>query len=934
MQGRQLKFVDAIKVQRYRSLQSTRCFLNCLSQVHLNNHSFLSATSILVTGPVVTGPVTTGFSSSRPSSSLSTLILFALAIFAGLVSGEVSLGSEIDDARKFFRTGDYQSCEKLARTQVERGVWNEFWPRTLIETLLMIGKYDEAVTVFEKATERFRDNIRLRLIGVQCYRYTNADSKADQQLEFIDSILVKTQLRFISTKDLVPLGEFFLQRGEDPKEVLRICFDQAIKNEPKSVDAYLATARMALSKSDSKVASQALSKAAQLDESDPEIFYLLSKAWQNSDPEKATDYLKQSLDINENYIPSLLLLAESKMSNEDYSSAEQVLNQIEMVNPKLPKLWALRAAIAHLQGRYEEEGSFRRKGLEPWSLNPEVDYTIGTQLSNHYRFAESVAYQRRALVMDEKFIPAASQLSQDILRLGNTDEGWKLVDEARTKDPYNVTVFNLKQLQSQLEKFTIIEVPGFVIRMDPREEKIYGKDVVNILSEARAVLTKKYEVELEEPIFVEIFPKQKEFAIRTLGLPGGQGLLGVCFGRLITANSPAALSVDYNWKAVLWHEYCHVVTLQKTKNKMPRWLSEGISVHEERLKNKTWGQSMDPVFREMILGDDFVPISQLSGAFLRPSSPMQLQFAYFESSLAVDFWVETYGMPSLLRLLEDLAVGMPTEEALKRAAGTLELLDNDFREYALSKAQAYAPKVDFTRPKQPQTLLDNTEPVSSNSESYWNLREKCALLIRGKKFDEALVEAEKLKSIFPEDASADGVYALLATIYRSQGELALEREACITLVERTSDARDTLSRLIELDEKREDWESLDRWCEQLHEIQPLSADLQSMRAKVAERRNKPQTALDALVACLELNPTDRSDVHFRLATAFNSLGDKAKSKRHVLMALEESPRYVEALELFAALCENETQNSETTSNETEKSEDGSSKAKPTEEQSK
>ena len=33
---------------------------------------------------------------------------------------------------------------------------------------------------------------------------------------------------------------------------------------------------------------------------------------------------------------------------------------------------------------------------------------------------------------------------------------------------------------------------------------------------------------------------------------------------------------------VLWHEFAHVITLTATKNRMPRWLSEGISVYEER----------------------------------------------------------------------------------------------------------------------------------------------------------------------------------------------------------------------------------------------------------------------------------------------------------------------------------------------------------------
>ena len=817
-----------------------------------------------------------------------------------------SIASEIDEARNFFRTGDYAACEAIARTQVNRGIWNDIWPRMLIETLLTVGKYQEATTVFEKATERYRDNIRLRLLGARCYRMTDSPEKATAQLDAIESFLSKTQMRFIGAKDLVPLGEFFLMRGEDPKEVLKICYDQAIKVDSKSVEAYLATARMALDKNDSKVASQALAKAVILDDSDPEVFSLLSSAWSNSDPEKATEYLKRSLELNEHYIPSLILLAESKMASEEYEEAMQVLQQVEQVNTVLPKLWALRSVIAHLQGRFSDEDAFRKKALEPWSLNPEVDFTIGKQLANHYRFHESVQHQQLALLMDKDYIPAASQLSQDLLRIGSSEEGWKLVDEIREKDPYDVTIFNLKQLQKKLESYTVIESPGFIIRMDRKEAIVYGKDVVAILSEAREKLAKKYEMKLEEPVFVEIFAKQKEFAIRTLGLPGGEGLLGVCFGRLITANSPAGLSVEYNWRAVLWHEYCHVVTLQKTKNKMPRWLSEGISVYEERQRNPTWGQAMDPLYRDMILGKDFVPISQLSRVFLRPKTPQQLQFAYFESSLAIEFWIEKYGMPALLKLLDDLAIGMSPDEALKRAAGTMDLLDSDFREFAIAKATAFAPNVDFTRPTL-GSVLKEAPPVPDASlaliplQSYWTLRSKCEDLIRSKRWDDALVKANQLKSLFPEDASEDGVYGLLAHIYRESGDNDLEREACVTIVDRTSNSKRTLLRLVELDKQRNDWHAVEAWYGRLHEIQPVDYELQNERARVAEHLNNPKSASEALLACLELEPPDSSNLHFRLATALHEQGEMDKAKRHVLMALEESPRYVEALRLFVEL---------------------------------
>src|SRR5437868_9910103 len=141
-------------------------------------------------------------------------------------------------------------------------------------------------------------------------------------------------------------------------------------------------------------------------------------------------------------------------------------------------------------------------------------------------------------------------------------------------------------------------------------------------------------------------------------MTGNSGYLGVCFGPVITANSPASQAPrPANWQSVLWHEFCHVVTLHLTRNKMPRWLSEGISVYEERQANPTWGQTMTPKFREMILGDDFSPISELSSAFLTSKDDAHLQFAYFESSLVVEFLMQRFGLETVKKILADLGSG-------------------------------------------------------------------------------------------------------------------------------------------------------------------------------------------------------------------------------------------------------------------------------------
>jgi tetratricopeptide (TPR) repeat protein len=834
---------------------------------------------------------------------------------------EVKRPITVDQARKLFKSGDYSQCIEIAKEQVQQNVWNEQWPYLLIECYLMTGQYVPAQAAYEEALKRFGESLRIRMLGVQVYRMNDLPAKAATQLQVIAMLTERSSIRYSGLSDLVPLGEYLLSTGRDPKQILKLCFDPATKQTSTALDAHLATTRMALDKNDAKVASQSLSKALKIDENDPEVYYLLARTWRTTDGEKANGYLQQCLKLNAKHVAALLMVVEDKMDEEQYSVAETILKEVEGINSHLPKLWALRAAIAHLEGRYTQEGEYREKALVPWRLNPEVDFTIGKHLAMHYRFAESAEYQRRSLRMDSNYLPAKTQLAQDLLRLGQTEEGWSLVEQVRAADPYDVTIFNLKQLEKELDQFAILEAPGLVIRMDARESRIYGEDVVQLLSDARKTLTEKYQVQLEEPIYVEIFPKQKDFAIRTFGLPGGQGFLGVCFGRLITANSPAALQVASNWKSVLWHEYCHVVTLQKTKNKMPRWLSEGISVYEERLKNPTWGQSIDPTYREMILGADFFPLSKLSSAFLHPKTPMHLQFAYFEASLAVEFFIQKYGLPAMIRLLNDLATGMPASDALRRAPGSLEALDQEFEEFAKARANGMAPNADWSIPPKPTDIADpNSEDPSGgfglgagegprvasewyekNPKAYRSIERVLHQSVARKEWEKALPLARELLRQWPDDGRANGSLAMLAMIHKQLNQTEEERDVLVRLVNLSSDSFDGLERLCEIDEAAGRSDDLAEWTDRLHAIQPIRFDLQQRRALASEKREQYAVSVSAWRACLDLDPLDVAWIHFRIASAYEKLEDRNLAKRYVLMALEESPRFTEALQLLVRL---------------------------------
>ena len=174
--------------------------------------------------------------------------------------------------------------------------------------------------------------------------------------------------------------------------------------------------------------------------------------------------------------------------------------------------------LAHLLGDEAAEKKWREAALEPWSTNPQVDHLIGQKLSQKYRFAEGVEHQRQSLAFDPNYLPAKFQLSQDLLRLGDEAEGWRLANEVYEGDGYNVAAHNLVVLQESVEKFATLEADGFVLRMDSREAEIYGRRALALLGRARGSLCDKYEVQFDGPIVVEIFPEKQDFAVRTFGI--------------------------------------------------------------------------------------------------------------------------------------------------------------------------------------------------------------------------------------------------------------------------------------------------------------------------------------------------------------------------------------------------------------------------------
>ncbi|MCY2963225.1 MAG: hypothetical protein NT069_06155 [Planctomycetota bacterium] len=828
--------------------------------------------------------------------------MILVVVLGGILGGPgILAAADLRPLEKLFKEGHYSECAEQAAAAIANKEPSERCRILQIRAELELGRYAEAAKSLAAAQQVFPQSIELRWLGRDVWRFNNQPDLVGQLEDEMVLLLRQAAWRYSDPSSRIVLGKLLLTQGLEPKRILEGTYNVVKKQQPEFAGAWLAAAELALDKTDYALAAENFDRATKLDATAPDAFYGLARAFAPSDSAQADEALKQALELNPNHVLSLLMLAESEIDSEHYVEAEKLLDNVESINPHQPRSLAYRAVLAHLRNQPERETAFRAAALKFWKSNPEVDFVLGKKLSQKYRFAEGAAAQRRALEFDSKYLPAQTQLSQDLLRLGQEEEGWKLADAVYKADGYNIFAHNLVTLQETVAKFRTLEADGVTLRMDAREAGIYGPRVMALLKRAKATLGAKYQVQLPAPIVVEMFPRQQDFAIRTFGMPGGDGFLGVCFGTVITANSPAS-QADHPtcWEATLWHEFCHVVTLNKTRNRMPRWLSEGISVYEERLASPAWGQSINPRYRKMLLGDELTPVSRLSGAFLRPKTPLHLQFAYYEASLVVEYLVATHGFDALLKVLDDLGAGVEIHDALGRQAGSAEELDRAFADYARKVAESLAPDADWSEPELPlkadRSLLSNW--VREHPQNYPGLLRLAKQLVADKQWEQAKEPLEAMRRIYPDDPGEESLYGLLARVHRGLSDLPAERTALAKLVALSPNQVAALDRLSELATNAEDWgevriQSL-RWLA----VNPLQPAPYRRAVLAAERLGDDVLAAESLEALLRLDPLDPSDLRVRLGRVRLRSGDWESARREALLALERTPRFRAAHKLL------------------------------------
>ena len=463
-------------------------------------------------------------------------------------------------------------------------------------------------------------------------------------------------------------------------------------------------------------------------------------------------------------------------------------------------------------------------------------------------------------------------------------------------------LYNLISLHDRLQGFGSISNEHFIVRMEQEELALIGDEVLAFLNEAHDALNTRYDLTLDRPVVVEFFREQQDFAVRTIGVPGGIGLLGACFGSLITMNSPGSLgAMENNWKSVFWHEYCYVVTLTATRNRMPRWLSEGISVYEEIRRDPSWGQRMTPSYRSLILDrDELYPISQLSDAFLKPKSSMHFMFGYYQSAKVVEYLIDTFGFDAFKRILHDLHEGLPINAAIERHTIAMPKLEADFETYIRNYAEAQGKGLDWTPLPDTAGFAQFQDWLKLHPDSFYGLNKQAADAIQAEKFADAIKPLKKIIADFPEYVDDGNAYAQLGYVYNQLNQTNEEIAVLETLAENSARATDAFARLMRLGQEQQIWDRCLVNAQRLIDVNPTLTEPYRAMAIAAEKVNQPERAIFAYRRLLEMKPEDPAATHYNLARLLKALAP-AEAKQHVLLALAEAPRYREAHQLLREL---------------------------------
>jgi tetratricopeptide (TPR) repeat protein len=801
----------------------------------------------------------------------------------------------VRDAARALREGRYDRVDDLTQRASAGGPSAAVLQALHAKALMARGHYDEALTLLTTASAAAPGSDATLELGLLQQRLGRRPDAA-ATLNGLLRTLAAQQNR--GPAELLRAGR--AARALSLYRQANALFQEASRAAPQEPALQTAWGELFLEKYNTPEAVEAFRSALKLDGRWTDAHVGLSRALLDEDQTAALDEAKQALAINKSSVDARLIFAQVALDERRLDDAKTEIGRALDVNQNSLEALSLQAALAHLENRKPDEEAAVAKAL---AINPkygEIYRVVGSQVADHYRFEEAVALVRKSIEIDPENARAQADLGMHLLRTGDEPGARAALEQAFKRDAYDVVTYNLLGLLDTLDKFETIKDGNLIVRLHPDDVPVMRDGVVRLAHTALGELSKRYGFTPRGPVLIEAFPRHDDFAVRNLGLPGMIGALGACFGGVVTLDAPRARPPgQFNWQSTLWHELAHVISLQMSGQRVPRWLTEGISVFEERRARPEWGREGEYSFLQAYARGGLIKVGELNSGF---SSAKTIIVAYHEASLVVEHLVELYGDAGLQRMLKAYGEGLNTDEVLKRAVNTdmdaLEHSFDQFLERRFGKAKEALRTLKSTPPPNETDVAALKEFADEHRDNYVAQVQVGRVAFGKGDLDTAQAALERAVTLVPQTMGDASARAGLADVFEKRGDKARAMRELETLLAESHTALESARQLATLAADAKDDARQRLAVDRIVTLDPADASAHGLLGRLALGRQDAPVALRELQLALTLGAADRAAVHTDLAEAYWITGDAAQTRQHAIAALEIAPRFERAQELL------------------------------------
>jgi tetratricopeptide (TPR) repeat protein len=810
-------------------------------------------------------------------------------------------------ARAYATIGKYEEAENVARRGTASKSGAELW-NTLGEVLSMRGKTAAAESAFVRAgAEHASDSLTAALNLAELHFDRGERDRAMKEFDHFIDIYNATLGASLTSEELADVGTAVAYLGANDPELFKDAlkaYDRAILADPSNDDAKDRLGELFLQKYNFADAQQTFDEVLQTNPLDTRALVGEARRLDADGLAGGDSLIRTALTVNPDLVDAHVFHAQMLMGLEDYADAQKDVDRALAVNPSSQDALAVGAAIkflTHDQAGYE---ALRQRAL---ALNPaDVNfYSTLAELSADVRlYRQAADFAKQGVALAPKDWHAWSVLGMNQLRLGQIDDGKTSLTTSFAGDPYNVWVKNTLDLLDTYKNYDLVSSEHFQFMIEKDESPILSIYLKDLAENAYATFQKHYGYTPPPPVRIEVYRSHADFSVRTVGL-AGLGALGVSFGTTLAFDSPATKDAGpFNWGSTVWHELAHTFTLGMTDNRIPRWLSEGLSVYEEHHAKPGWGFGVTPEFLAAFKSGKLVPVSRMNDGFMHPAYPEQVQFSYYQASLVCELIARDWGDTALLKMLEAYKGGATTDQVFQRVLNTdMKTFDKKFDDYLKTRFAAVLPSISDEPPKITETMsVDELQQAAAKAPNDFGVQLLAgAGLLAHDEVDQAIPLLEQARSLFPEYGGDDSPYALLSAAYEKKGDKRKQADVLTkwtSLTETNSKALFTLADLLEsLGDPRGAADALDRTMY----INPFDMATHQRLATLSQEAGDLHRVVREREAIVALGPVDKADALYQLAAAQHAIGDDVHARTSVLRALEEAPNYEKAQTLLLTL---------------------------------